>query len=467
MLSFKNYIFEAVALTPAELEKKNSKTGEFRIDILMRLIKTKQPLELAKGGTFTVGNEHIEDALSHCENFKKNSDHYGRSGFPLIDSNGKEIKSNALAKSKVMGGGFGGAGSGTKDTARNEAHNACMMRAIVDDGYNNAYEHFDDARIAKAYKDNGSGNVSVNTDTILETPENWWISSYVIAKFLAEKGYIHKGQVFDRGGPGMDLIYKLKDEAYKNNGFKPLKDDKWNPGDVWAIEKGMNLRKELDTTSVGALNACIMKLFFERRLVGISLKGPEAKSPPPSKEFNVKNPPETPRHKLVSIELESSRGDFWSSKGMTIVYDTGSMAFKDNTPGGTNKAEIKGKKARGGGLSWGIMIDFIKRTVGKAPPKHAGGIKPMAKKIEKGDKRAIKLMFDLYSVFYRGTKLKDFIIELEKKDWTWISAKLAALYVAYYLQTNIGSKADNIITNFVNYAGSDMLDSATYVKVGK
>ena len=41
---------------------------------------------------------------------------------------------------------------------------------------------------------------------------------------------------------------------------------------------------------------------------------------------------------------------------MEIVYDSGSLNFKDNSPGGTNKAEIKGKKARGGGLSWGITL---------------------------------------------------------------------------------------------------------------
>ena len=76
-------------------------------------------------------------------------------------------------------------------------------------------------------------------------------------------------------------------------------------------------------------------------------------------------------------------------------------------------------------------------------------------------------MFQLYSEFYKGTKRKDFEEQLQSKDWTWISAKLGALYVAYYLQKNIGTKADNIITNFVNYAGSDMLDSSTYVKVGK
>ena len=467
-MRFKSFtITEASKLTPQQLEKNNSKTGEPRIDILMRLIQDKVPLELAKGGTFKVGDEHIDDAISHCQNFKKNTDHYGRSGFPLTDKDGKEIKSNDLAKSKVMGGGTGGAGSGSKETARNEAHNACMMRAMVDDGFNNDLDYFDEARIAKAYKDNGSKHIDINTDKILETPDNWIKSSYILSKWLAKEGYIHKGQIFDRAGPYMTLIYQMKNMAYKNNGFKPLKDDKWNPGDVWAVEKGLDLKKELDISSVGALNASIMKLFNERRLVAISLKGPEKNDPPPNKEYNNKVPPETPRHKLKAIELESKGGNFWSSKGMKIIYDSGSMTFRDNSPGSSTKAEIDGKTARGGGLSWGIMLDFIKRTVGKAPPAHAKGIKPKAKKIAKGDRRSTKLMFDLYSEFYRGTKFKDFEEEIKKKDWTWISAKLAALYVAYFLQKNVGQKADNIITNFVNYAGSDMSDSSTYIKVGK
>ena len=130
---------ELVKLIPSELDKDNSKTNEARIDILIRLIKGKKPLELARGGTFVVGDEYIDDALAHCANFKKNADHYGRAGFPLIDKDGKEIKTNDLGKSEVMGGG-GGSGSGSKDTARNEAHNACMMKAMVDDGYNHDLE---------------------------------------------------------------------------------------------------------------------------------------------------------------------------------------------------------------------------------------------------------------------------------------------------------------------------------------
>jgi hypothetical protein len=454
-------------LTPAVLAEPNSATKEDRIDILIKLVGDKQPLELAKGGTFTVGNDYIDDVLAHCANFKKNKDHYGKGGFTLTDKSGKEIKSNDLKKSKVFGGGVGGAGSGTKDTARNECHNACMIKAMIDDGSNYEIEHFDSARIAKAYKDNGATNLSVNTDTILETPEEWWISSYNNAKWIVENGYANKSHVISREGAGMNMVYALKNQAYKNNGFKPLKDDKWNPGDVWAIEKGLNLKDELDTSSVGAFNASIMNLYVERRLVGISLKGPIKKYPPYNKEFNLRQPPTSPIHKLKEVKLESNRGDFWSSKGMDIVFDSGILNFKDGSPGKSNKAEIKGKKARGGGLGWGIMQEFVRRETGIKMPDHTKGIVKMAKAIEKKNKQALKDIFTKYQLIYPSADQKEFEKELAKKDWRWISAKYAALTLGSILVKHTGKKSNAMVTNFVNYAGSDLLDSSTYVKVGK
>ena len=52
-----------------------------------------------------------------------------------------------------------------------------------------------------------------------------------------------------RGTKGMANIYAGKDIAFKNTGFKPLKDDKWNPGDIWAIDKSFSL-KELNYIGV-------------------------------------------------------------------------------------------------------------------------------------------------------------------------------------------------------------------------
>jgi len=472
MISFKSHpIKEGTALTPAQLANMNSATKEPRIDILMRLIKDKKPLELIKGGTFIVGDEYIDQAISNCQLFKKNQDHFGRSGFTLIDKEGKEIKSNDLLKSKVMGGGGGGAGSGTADTERNESHNACMMRAIVDDGYNNDIEHFDQARIAKAHSTNGTNNISANTDKILETPDDWNQSSYFAAKWLAENKYINKSQTFHRGDKKMNAIYALKNIAYKNNGFKALKDDKWNPGDVWAMAKDFNPVKEIDVTSVSAMNRSLIEHFNTRRCVGISLKMVK-KYPPYNKEHNNQVPPDSDLHKLKALELESNRGDFWSSKSATIVYDTGSMNLKDNSPGSTVKAEIKGKTSRGGGISWGEMVEFVRRETGKNMGAHAKAIKPIAKKIEKelskGNDRTVKKnWYPLYNEFYKNVSYKDMLEQLKQKDWTWISAKYAEMLLFYHIQKAGGTKANAIITHMINYAGSAMVESAVYIKVGK
>jgi hypothetical protein len=453
--SFTSVIKEATSLGAGEMIKPNSRTGELRIDILKRLILAKTPLELAKGGTFVV--KDIESALQSIETFKKDE-----KNFALKGDGEKFIMSNHLAKSKVFGGGFGGAGSGTKDTQRNECHQAAMCQAYLDHGMHD-FDFFDDKIIAQSFKQTKTDS---NEAQILETPENWWESSYASMVVLVKGGYLNKSQTFHRGDKQMIKLYAMKNEAYKNNGFKPLKDDKWNPGDIWAIAKDFNMDKELDTSSVGALNKKLLEHFNTKRLVGISLKQSSIKAAP-IVELNNEYPPDTDVHKITKLMLESKGGDFWSSKGATIVYDDGAMTLKDNANGEAVKAEIKGKKARGGGISWGGMQEFMKRETGKILPPHAKGIKGLAKKIDKGSKRELKLFWTMFNHFYKNVKYEDFVEELNKKDWFWISAKLGCMYVLYYLDTNAGTKANNVITHFVNYAGSKSLDSSVYVKVGK
>ena len=191
------------------------------------------------------------------------------------------------------------------------------------------------------------------------------------------------------------------------------------------------------------------------------------KFPTPLKEYNNEYPPDTDNHKLKKVALESNRGNFWSSKSATIEYDTGALNLKDNANGEAVKAEIKGSKARGGGLSWGVIQEFIKRETGKIIPDHAKGVKKIAQKIKKGDKRSIKIFYTMFKHFYPNVTDKEFYAELDQKDWFWVSAKLGSLYVCYYIDTNTGRKANAVVTQFVNYAGSATLDSSTYVKLGK
>lgn len=447
-----------------EWEKPNSGTGEARTDILKRLIQDKKPIELAKGGSFKVSD--IDNALQTIDAYVK-ADYQG--GFTLNGDDGKVYKNTQIGKAKVFGGATGGAGSGTKDTKRNECHNAAMMQAFIDHGMQ-SIEHFNDELLEASYK---KVKGDAKWSELADIPEDWMKSSYYITQELLKGGYINKNHVFHRGSKEMIKLYALKDIAYKNNGFKPLKDDKWNPGDVWAIAKDFNFN-ELDTSSVGAFNKDMLEHFNTKRLVGLSLKGPMTKPNPPVDEYNNEYPPDTDNYKIVKLKLESDRGNFWSSKATTIVYDDGELMFKDNSPGDNVKAEIKGKKARGGGLSWGVMQEFIRRELRKKLPDHAKGIKAIAKKISKeleGDPKkhrfTKRIFFKMYNNFYKNESYDDFVENMKQQDWTWISAKLGSLYVHYYLDTNAGQKANNVITHFVNYAGSKSLDSSVYVKAGK
>ena len=455
----KDIIIEAVALTPAQLDANNSKTGKARIDILKQLVVQKKPLELAKGGSIVVTN--IEAALIHIANFKKNPLHYGKKGFPLETDSGTYM-SNQLAKSKVFGGGGGGAGSGTKDTKRNESHNAVMIHAMLEHGYNQPLEFFTNDILKNAYN---LANVDASWNELSDMPDAWILSSYNISKELIKKGYVKKGMTIHRGSSEMIRIYAKKNEAYKNMGLTKLKDDKWNPGDVWAIDKGFNV-ESLNASNIKSLNNDILENFVDKKLIGISLKGPMTKNVP-IKEYNI-DISLLKKYKYVRFELETKGGNYWSAKNGSLIYSSGILMFKDNKQFGNIKAEIKGGKARGGGLSWGIMHDYLVRNgrqYGLKP--HAAYIVKQAKKMDKGDERAIKEYYTYFNYFYNNVSYEEFKKNLKEKDGQWISSKFAITMVAYQLEKLGGTKLNDTITNFINYAGSELSESSAYVKAGK
>lgn len=455
MLAFKNFksdsIQEAVKLTPGELKKPNSITGEDRLDILVRLIKDSKPLELAKGGTFTV--TEIDDALSQIEIFKK----LGKP-FPL-HGDGKTISSSELGKSSVFGGG-GGSGGGTLNTKITESHQCVLCQAMLDHGIQSE-EFFKNPDILKAaYK---QVDVDATIDEILSVEDGWFHSSYESAVLLIKQGYINKSHKLHRNSKEMNTIYALKNVAYKNSDQKPVKDDKWNPGDIWAIDKTISINKTLNPESITSYNKALLQNFVDRKVVAISLK--LVKKTAKAKEYNIKLPPDTDDHKIKSLLFQGEvRGTFWDNKGATIVFDTGKMALRAGSAGAAIKGEIVLKTARGGGAGYGVMIDAVKQVFGKKLPDNKA-INKVAKNIVRKKKRDLNIFYKLYNHFYKNESYENFETEILKKDVYWIASKLACLYVLYYADINSGTKANRWITKIVNYAGSKSEDSSAYVKV--
>jgi len=454
MESFIDYLIsEAVKLTPNELKKPNSKTGEPRIDILKREIQKGSPLELEKGGTFLAIPNELNFAA--IDQFKKDG-----KAFLLVDKNGKSIKVSDLKKGAVFGGGGSGAGGGTAQTAIAESAQCVWLQAMLDHGYQHDVSYFTDDILKAAFKKVDVGNTSL--DKILNISEDWIKSSYLSGQYIIKNGYVKKGMKFHRDSAVMKGIYKIKNAAFKNNGYPKFTDDKWNPGDIWATAPDFKL-KELPDDSIRSLNRKILDLFVSRRLVGISLK--KIVKAAKHKDLNVKLPPDTDDYKVKQLLLQGAkRGTFWSSKGGTIIYDDGKLLIKDNSYLGINKVEIVGKTARGGGAGWGYIMHASQAALKKSLPPHAK-IKQTAIAIAKGDKRSTKLFWDMTRTMYPNMSEEEFQTELATKDAGWISAKLGALYIITSIHNNMGPKANRFITKLINYAGSKTEDSSAYVKI--
>ena len=452
MLKFRSFLSEGMtALRPGELSKPNSKTKEPRIDILKHAVINGITLALAKDNS-EVKFANTPENITAVDNFD------GKTPFDLVTVDGRTISSSKIGKSAIFGGGAG-AGGGTENTAQTESGQCLWLAAMLEYG-NQPIEFFTPSILKKTMNRIDVGKTSF--DEMVSMDSAWQVSAYLSAQKIIKAGYATKKHKLHRDSSAMNYIYKkAKKEAFKNSGISALTDDKWNPGDIWAIEDGVDLKKELDTSSIGALNTSLLRLFKERKVVGISLK--LVKKEAKAKEYNVEGSPQN--HKFVSGAVKTQRGTFFSNKGGTVQFSGGTMEIRPNNYLGANKIEIMGKTARGGGAGWGVIMAAGKKYLNVNIPAH-GSIKRIAQKLASGKNKRSELYF------YKMAKNADpsltfdyYMEEIRNKDAGWFSAKLAAVMIVHYLNTNKGRKADSFVNAIVNYAASSSDDSSAFVKI--
>ena len=439
-------------LTPAEWDKPNSQTGEPRVDILKRLIQQKADIVTVDGETIQLAQD--ERNYGSIKDFEADP---GRA-FTLYKLNGDSISSSKIAKAPVFGGGKG-AGGGSENTAYAESQQ-CFYLAAMLKNKNKPIEFFT-PEVLEATDDKVDTGRTTLQDTLDNLDPAWGVSAYLSAKKLIDDGYVKEGMTFHRDSAEMRYIYLAKKTAFRNSGLGPLSDDKWNPGDIWAIASDVNLQRDLDVTSIAALNNSIFTLFEARKLIPISLKLVKKKA-----KIIIQTPSrsDTPTYTFKNTFLKSEkRGNFWSNKGGVIVYNEGMMDIKANAAMASSKVEIRGKTARAGGAGWGVLVQMAKRYMDETIPLHPS-IKASGIKIAQGDKRAIS-NFKRMAVRVDRSAGSNFNAELAKKDKIWITSKLAATMLAYYVLTNRGNKADAFVNAVVNYAASTSEDACIHIVV--
>lgn len=453
--SFQTFLNEGTKLAPGELKKPATggpNAGTARTEILANKIRKQEPLTLAKGGEFLVVD--VQAGLASIEQFKKDG-----KAFKLIGKNGSEIKVSDLLKTPEFGGGAG-AGGGTASTAIGESAQCVWMSAMLDIGHAMPIESFTDEVLTKAFKKVSVGKTSLKE--ILDIDESWKVSSYLTAQYAIQNRIIERDMTFHRDDKLMKEVYSAKNTAFKNNGFKPLPDDKWNPGDIWVADTDFKL-DEIATTTVEDLNDDILDLYLQKRLVGISLK--KVAKAAKGVEKNVDRPPETEDYKYSAGHIKAlKRGEWYTTKANYITHRDGQLDIRANSAFGSHKVEIKGKGARGGGASWGVMSDAAKRIYKKQLPKNSA-MKKEAQLIAKGDKKAIvnfTKMLQTVDNKITEEEVKNELKTLGKNSAIWIHGKLGGLYVINLIAKG-GIKANKFITQLINYAGSSTSDSSSYI----
>lgn len=440
-------------LTPAELSKKNSSTGEQRIDILENAIKKGIALPLVDGSEVVLANS--KENLDAVNGFKT----AGKAFDLKVKTGQRVIKSSDIGKSPLFGGGGGGAGGGTQQTAIVESMQCVYLQAMLDNPNKNI-EFFTPSVLKKAYAKCEVGGTTF--DEIRDFDPSWHMSAFLSAQIIIKNGYVNKNQVFHRDSNTMKKIYAMKKEAFKNSGLDILTDDKWNPGDIWAVEKNFDVSK-MRTRTIQEYNEDILKAFKSKDCVGISLK--LVKRNAKLSVLNDSNKrPSTLKYVESKTQGQQRNNTFYSSKGGQIIYSDGKMECRPNSQLAVIKAEILGKTARGGGASWGVISDIVKDVANVTLPNNSA-IVNAAKAMKRGDKTAINKFWLDAKLINSNIKEKEFKDQIPKCELEWIHGKYGVCTLLSTLQRNKGAKANEIVNSIHNYAGSQSKLSSVYVKV--
>jgi len=446
-----------VAMTPQEWKKPNSQTGKPRIDILVEAIKNGTKLVTVDNKEVVIKND--KQNLQSVEMFKITG-----KPFDLTLKAGTKISSSKIGKTAIFGGGGAGKGGGTLQTALAESLQCLYCAAVMGEPLNKPVEYFTPSVLKKHAGKTYIGGTTV--DAAIKLDETWHLSAYWTASLLRSKGYTKSSHTYHRDDPKMKAIYKAKKNAFQNSNMSVLSDDKWNPGDIWAIDTSVVLNNVLDDTTITNLNTVLKTSFDDRKIVGISLKKVINAAQIKASVLNDGKRP-LDKHKLTDASLMAdniSTATFFRSKGATLIVDTNiKIGFRTPSYLGPLNAEIELATARGGRAGLEQIIDAAKRYMQYTIPDN-NTLKQQAKKIIDGDENTIKMFSEMATHCAKVTDA-EFRAELTTQDIDRIHSKLGSTYVVYGLKKATQNKANDFVSYIMNYAGSKLEESSVYVKV--
>ena len=344
----RNFQEMATNLSKSELEKYKDEPSKDRISILIKKIENDEELTLKDGGTFIVANK--EDAINDLKG------DIPKFGVELIDKDGTRITTSKLKKTEEFGSGSG-AGGGSVDTRIMESAH-CYGCAI-------AY-YISTGKITKEdlTRENLEQVIShVDVDASIDEIEEFlerkplWYESTVKSVNKIYELFPNKKYKFHRGSEQVERIYNawkysLERQEKELGQYQSMRDDKWNPSDIWLMtDKVTNFDWP---GNLEVLNGELANFYADEDLIGISLKMIGKNTKPTTKVFNDPGIPSNDVYKYEGYKTTPK------SSGLAILYNGGSITCRNFDVVKGWSTEIVGKAAQGGKCGHTGVNDILK-----------------------------------------------------------------------------------------------------------
>ena len=355
----------------------------------------------------------------------------------------------------------------TGQTSDAEALQCIFIAAMLGEGVDKPFSHFTKT-LLKSYKNKIDVDADFERFSMLDS--TWHESGYVTAKALIDKGYVTKDHTLHMGSRTMKNIYAKKTNARKTEGMAPMQNDKWNPGDIWAVRARVDVNKALSEQSQGACNKTVLENFMSRDIVGISLKKINSlKLKAKVSEYNIKKKA-LDTHKYTGATLQTKKGaGIWTSKYGFVYFDSNAkLDVRAPNLFTALNMEIQLNGARGGRTGYSQIVYSSKNHLGASLPTNAQ-LKQQAMSLA-----GKTIPRTLSQTFYKMVKKiesnyteADHELGLADKQGQghFIHAVLGVTYILHALVSANRSQQNAFISEIVNVAGAKTNDSSAYVKV--
>ena len=438
----------ATNLSKSELEKYRDDPSKDRIPILIKKIENDERLELKDGGTFIVDNK--EDAINGLMGG------IPKIGVELVNKEGKKITTSKLKKTEEFGAGSG-AGGGSVDTRIMESAH-CYGCAIA--YYIKGNKITQDDLIRENFEQVLSHvNVDATIDEIEEFLERkpLWYESTVKSVNKIYELFPNKKYIFHRGSEQVERIYNAwKNSLERRNKelgqYQTMKDDKWNPSDIWLMT---NEVLDFDWSgNLEVLNGQISQFYEDNDLIGVSLKMIAKNTEATIKVFNDPGIPSGNVYEYEGFKTTPK------SSGLEILYTGGSISCRNFNVTTGWSTEIKGKAAQGGKCGHTGVNDILKINNVTLLPDQQDTVS----KFKENNQEYYNQFYYLYDRFIENITTSDFKNKYDASKLSWKTGNYMGLEFLSKLEDN-QDKRNEILNDIMRYASSATKFSSQFIKI--